>query len=167
VAVICGIAAVMGIVLAYRDRAGRNSTNRDTGGASPFVQVAQGQPWPEPKLPDSSPLAAVAVQPKRDEPVQTRVEVRPEAPPEEANLDRKAAYARLVAALDRVEAAAVQKYGRKPQADDKAEFTIPYKAFVNTQTQVVRKRLAKDLGVSEREIDLIKAEGDKAGWPRW
>jgi hypothetical protein len=37
---------------------------------------------------------------------------------------------------------------------------------VNAQTQRVRKQLATDLGLSEAEIDQIKAEGDKSGWAR-
>jgi hypothetical protein len=114
-----------------------------------------------------SPLAPVPERPKRAEPTPPKAEPKPEPPPPEGPSGaRQAAYQKIVAAWDRVEAAAVHKYGRKPRPDDRAEFAIPYKAFVNTQTQVARKRLATDLGVSEREVDQIKAEGDKAGWPR-
>jgi hypothetical protein len=165
--VICGLAAVLGIFLAYRDRAGRETARAD-GPPDPAVRVAQGQPWPEPKHEDVLPLVPVGEQPRRADPVLPKVESQPEPepPPVDPTPARKAAYVRIVAALAGAEAAAIQKYGRKPQPDDRADFVIPYRAFVNTQTQLARKRLAKELEVSEREVDQIKAEGDKAGWPR-
>jgi hypothetical protein len=171
VVVFCGFAAVLGIVLAYRDRAGRESARADSG-PDPAVRAAQGQPWPEPKHEDVLSALPVGEQPKRADAVLPKAEPKPqpepqpEPPPVDPTPARKAAYVRIVAALEGAEAAAVKKYGRKPQPDDTAGFTIPYKAFVNTQAQLARKRLAKELGLSEREIDQIKAEGDKAGWPR-
>jgi hypothetical protein len=166
------VAASLGLFLAHRDRHGRDTANAGgTPGPGQTVGVAQGEPWPEPKQQDTTPVALLAGQPKREEPAVPRVEAKggPNAdlrPAEDPTLARKAAYVKIVAALDGVEAAAVKKYGRKPRPDDKAEFAIPYKAFVNAQTQRVRKQLATDLGLSEAEVDQIKAEGDKSGWAR-
>jgi hypothetical protein len=83
-----------------------------------------------------------------------------------AEAKRKAVYVQICAALEGVETAAVQKFGRKPRPDDTAGFTIPYKAFVDRETLRVRKLLATELGLREQEIDAIKSAGDKAGWPR-
>jgi hypothetical protein len=84
----------------------------------------------------------------------------------EPRTPRQETYVKIVTALDEVEEAAVRRFGRKPQPDDKAGFTIPYKVFVDSQTQRARKQLVADLGLSESAIDEIKEEGDRLGWPR-
>jgi len=84
----------------------------------------------------------------------------------EPRTPRQETYVKIVTALDGVEEAAIRKFGRKPQADDKAGFTIPYKVFMDEQTQRARKQLVADLGMSESAIDEIKEEGERSGWPR-
>jgi hypothetical protein len=84
----------------------------------------------------------------------------------EPRTPRQETYVKIVTALDGVEESAVRKFGRKPRPDDKAGFTIPYKVFVDEQTQRARKQLVADLGLSESAIDEIKEEGDRSGWPR-
>jgi hypothetical protein len=168
---IVGAAAFLGLVLAFATRGGREKTTASTGGdLSPAqgVPVALGKPTVEFKVEDPQPIIPVAEPPKRTQPVSHIVE--PKAPPPQPVVDpapdRRAVYVKIIAAMEKVEAAAVQRYGRKPTPDDKAEFTIPYKAFVNSQTQQVRKKLAKDLSLTEVVIDQIKVEGDRAGWPK-
>jgi hypothetical protein len=79
---------------------------------------------------------------------------------------RQAAYVQVVAALDRVEAAAVQKFGRKPRADDLAGFAIPYKVFVERETGKALDSLAEELRLSRSELDGIRRDGDAEGWPK-
>ena len=171
VLLIVGVAACVGLVLAFANRGRREKPVSNPGGDTSVgqgVPVALGKPTVEFRAEDQHPVLPTAEQPKRTQPVAPRVE--PTAPPpqpiEVPAPDRKAVYVKIVAAMEKVEAAAVQKYGRKPGPADKAEFSIPYKAFVNSQTQQVRKKLARDLGLPEVAIDQIKLEGDRAGWPK-
>jgi hypothetical protein len=166
---IVGAAACVGLVLAFVSRGGRDKPNPNAGGGTndPSARVALGKPTVEPPVVDLQPTAPIVDQPKRVEPAPPKVEPKTDPPRVEAPPpDRKAAYVRIVAALEGVEAAAIKKYGHKPGPDDKAEFSIPYKAFVNSQTQLVRKKLANDLGVPEAAIDEIKKDGDRAGWAK-
>jgi hypothetical protein len=171
VSLIVGVAACVGLVLAFVTRGGREKPVPSTGGdpqAGQGVPVALGKPTVEFRAEDSHPVLPTVEPPKRTERVAPRVEPKAPPPPpvEVPTPDRKAVYVKIIAAMEKAEAAAIQKYGRKPGPDDKAEFTIPYKAFVNSQTQQVRKKLAKDLGLPEVAIDQIKLEGDRAGWPK-
>ncbi|HKB05331.1 MAG TPA: hypothetical protein VKD90_24115 [Gemmataceae bacterium] len=169
---IVGVAAFVGLFLAFVTRGGRGQTGPSASGdpgEAQGVPVALGKPTLVFQVEDPLPVAPAPEPPKRTEPV-SHIIVEPKAPAprpvEDPTLDRRAVYLKIIAAMEKVEAAAIQKYGHKPGPDDKAEFTIPYKAFLNSQTQQARKKLAKDLGLTEVVIDQIKLEGDRAGWAR-
>jgi hypothetical protein len=134
---ICVIAGWVGILLASGTRG-----SRDTANAEP--------PQPPVAELDRADSGTPVVEP----------------PPEPPTPERLAAYSKIAAAHDVIEAAAVKKYGRKPRSDDSAAFTVPYKAFVNGQAQLANKKLATELGLSESEIERIKKDGDRYGWPR-
>jgi hypothetical protein len=164
---ICLIAAWLGILLASADRGARATPKQDPDAVSDTGPPAEGAaPVAEPNREDPGPAAPMREQPKREQPVSPRVEPQPDPPPDLSTPARQAAYVQIVAAFEGVEASAVKRFGRRPQPDDKAAFTIPFKAFVDGQTRRARKQLASDLGLSESAIDQIKAEGDQSGWPK-
>src|SRR5262245_60963316 len=81
-------------------------------------------------------------------------------------VDRKAVYAHLVAGVARVEADAVKKFGRKPKADDLAGFTVPYKIFVDRETDKVYQALEREKGIKRPDAEAILKEGNSKGWSK-
>ena len=134
---ICVIAGWVGILLASGTRGSRGTVNADP--SQPSVAEL-----------DRGDAGSPALEP----------------PPEPPTPERLAAYLKIAAVHDTIEAAAVKKYGRKPKTGDEASFTIPYKAFVDGQAQRANKRLAADLGLTEADIAKIKKDGDRYGWPK-
>jgi len=171
--VTCALAACVGVVLGYADRGGRHRATSPTDVAR--VADASALPsapnWTLPTKPApevTTPITFKPTPPKSEDPVVTRVEPRPDpAPaPKDDSQDRRAAYIRIIAARDGAEAAALKKYGRKPEPGDQAEFTIPYRAFVDREFEKALTTLAKEAGVPRTELATIQRDGDKEGWPK-
>jgi hypothetical protein len=169
--VTCLVAACVGISLGYADRGSRKrSTQTDVARAADAPPASSELPWTKPAA-ESKPEITIPVlfkpsPPKPDEPVVARVEPKPEPAPKDESPDRKAAYVRIIAAQEGAEAAAVRKYGRKPQPGDMADFTIPYRAFVDREFEKALTSLAKEAGMPRTELTAIKRDGDKEGWPK-
>jgi hypothetical protein len=79
---------------------------------------------------------------------------------------RKEVYVRIHAALVEVEKAAIKKFSRPPKDSDAASFKVPYQAFVDQETEKALTALAKELGLPRKDLDGIRSEGDREGWPR-
>jgi hypothetical protein len=173
--VTCALAACVGVVLGYADRGGRNRAkpNTDVAHAADASSLPPAPNWTlptnsaaDPKTEMAAPVIFKPSPPKSDEPVVSRVEPKPVPPPQDTSPDRKAAYIRIMAAQEVAEAAAVKKYGRKPEPGDQAEFTIPFRAFVDREFEKALTSLAKEAGVPRTELTAIKRDGDKEGWPK-
>lgn len=169
--VTCLVAACVGMSLGYADRGGRKraTQNTDVARAANAPPVSTELPWTKPAAdpkPEIIPVLFNPSPPKSEEPVVTRVEPKPTPASEETSPDRKAAYVRIIAAQEGAEAAAARKYGRKPQPGDQAEFTIPYRAFVDREFEKALTSLAKEAGMPRTELTAIKRDGDKEGWPK-
>jgi hypothetical protein len=80
--------------------------------------------------------------------------------------ERKAIFADLTARLAKVEADAVKKYGRRPKKDDGAVFTIPYRRFVEGETEKVYRALRDEHAVDPADAEVILAEGNEKSWPK-
>jgi len=168
--VTCLVAACVGISLGYAGRGSRKrATQTDVARAAdapPSTELPWTRPAADPK-PEIIPVLFKPSPPKPEEPVVTRVEPKPAPPPPtDESPDRKAAYVRIMAAHEGAEAAAVRKYGRKPQPGDMADFTIPYRAFVDREFEKALTSLAKEAGVPRTDLTAIKRDGDKEGWPK-
>jgi len=173
----CAVAACVGMVLGYADRGGRHRATQapEIASAADASQLPRAPNWTLPsnstidsKREFTTPVTFKPSPPKSEEPAVTRVEPKPDpAPaPRDDSQDRKAAYIRIIAAQEGAEVAAMKRYGRKPEPGDQAEFTIPYRAFVDREFEKALTSLAKEAGMPRAELTTIKRDGDKEGWPK-
>src|SRR5262249_13459074 len=112
---------------------------------------------------------------KKEPPVETKERPKEAKPPEpnpkkESPVDPDAGakkdYAFLAGERSRVEAAAVAKFGRKPNDDDLAGFTIPYRSFVEAEMKKVFAAFENRTGKGRDTAERIIKEGDAKGWPK-
>jgi hypothetical protein len=100
-----------------------------------------------------------ADKPKPPEPKGDRVDGRTLA-------ERQAVYRKVAPQMERIEADAVKRFGRKPTKDDPVTFSVPYNAFVDA----ARAKVFTDLFATDRvlrsEAEKILAEGAANGWPK-
>jgi len=178
VVVVFLVALIVG--LAIWSSTGSRTETQEPNGERPAPQVPPGrnaekedveQP-PEPRLPEPG-RPDVGPMPREVRPGKApKIEPTPSTKKPADVVDgrtleeRKSIYADLAAALTKVEADAVKKFGRKPNKDDNAGFTVPYKLFVERETAKVYETFGRDRGVRKSEAESIHDEGVSKGWPK-